>query len=125
MLDLLDEAENHTIAEWAPNAKDCKTPYTALLGTNSKRLAMKSSSIAPQPTSWCKALMAPLESASVCGLHERARKSPFRARREPWYWIKQEIMHLVPWLPLQCLQSEVHRGYDPVSRLRTKARGTD
>ena len=27
MLDLLDEAENHTIAEWAPCAKDCKTPY--------------------------------------------------------------------------------------------------
>ena len=28
MLVLLDGAENYRIAEWAPNAKDCKTPFS-------------------------------------------------------------------------------------------------
>eukprot|EP00439_Symbiodinium_sp_Y106_P004947 s3252_g1.t1 len=95
MLDLLDEAENHTIAEWAPNAKDCKTPYR-VAGHELKEVGDE--------------------------IIEHRTTNDQLARAVA---LDQARDRLVPRLPLQFLQSQVHRGYDPVPRLRTLVAQTD
>ena len=91
MLDLLDEAENHTIAEWAPNAKDCKTPYR-VAGHELKEVGDEI--IEHRTTN--DQLVQGFDGTfgiSLCVWPSRVgKKVPIRARREPWHWIKQEIV---------------------------------
>ena len=91
MLDLLDEAENHTIAEWAPCAKDCKTPYR-IAGHELKEVGDEV--IEHRATN--DQLVQGFDGTfgiSLCVWPSRAgKKVPIRTRREPWHWIKQEII---------------------------------
>ena len=101
MLVLLDGAENYRIAEWAPNAKDCKTPYR-IAGHELREVGDEIIERRKTQDELVCGFDGSFGICLYCWPSREGKKVPLRARREPRHWTKQEIVAFPGYHCSQC-----------------------